>query len=78
MRQIADSRTQYARNTSTSFEEQNLSRDELTRLVRELERQMKEASKLLEFEKAAMFRDQVIDLRRLMALEQDPLMPIQR
>ena len=62
----------------TSFEEQNLSRDELARLVREFERQMKEASKLLEFEKAAMLRDQVIDLRRLMALEQDPFMPIQR
>ena len=78
VRQIADSRTEYTVGKTTSFEEQNLSRDELARLVREFERQMKEASKLLEFEKAAMLRDQVIDLRRLMALEQDPFMPIQR
>jgi len=50
----------------------------MARMVREYERQMKEASKRLEFEKAAMLRDQVLDLRRLMVLEQDPLMPIQR
>ena len=78
VRQIADSRTEYTVGKTTSFEEQNLSRDELARLVREFERQMKEASKLLEFEKAAMLRDQIIDLRRLMALDEDPLMPIQR
>ena len=78
VRQIADSRAEYTAGKTTSFEEQNLSRDELARLVREFERQMKEASKLLEFEKAAMLRDQVVDLRRLIALEQDPLMPIQR
>ena len=78
VKQIADSRTQYVTGKPNSFEEQNLSRDELARLVREFERQMKEASKLLEFEKAAMLRDQVVDLRRLIALEQDPLMPIQR
>ena len=78
VRQIADSRTEYATGKPTSFEEQNLSRDELARLVRGFERQMKESSKLLEFEKAAMLRDQIIDLRRLMALDEDPLMPIQR
>ena len=78
VRQTTDSRTEYATGKPTSFEEQNLSRDELARLVRGFERQMKESSKLLEFEKAAMLRDQIIDLRRLMALEEDPLMPIQR
>ena len=39
---------------------------------------MKEASKRLEFEKAAMLRDQVIDLRRIMALQEDPVMPLGR
>ena len=59
-------------------EDQDISRDEIARLVREYERQMKEASKRLEFEKAAMLRDQVVDLRRIMALQDDPLMPMRR
>jgi excinuclease ABC subunit B len=39
--------------------------DELARLIRDLERQMKEAAKMLEFEKAALLRDQVVHLRRI-------------
>ena len=31
--------------------------------IRRLERQMKEASKMLEFEYAALLRDQIIELR---------------
>ncbi|MCS7296527.1 MAG: helicase-related protein, partial [Dehalococcoidia bacterium] len=42
-----------------------LSPDELARLIRDLERQMKEAAKQLEFEKAALLRDQIFELRRL-------------
>ena len=44
-----------------------LPKDDLLRLVKELEKQMKQAAKELEFEKAAMIRDQVMDLRRVMA-----------
>jgi len=78
VKQIAESRAQYSTGKDDAIEDQNLSRDDMARMVREYERQMKEASKRLEFEKAAMLRDQILDLRRLMALEQDPLMPIQR
>ncbi|HET7037060.1 MAG TPA: excinuclease ABC subunit UvrB [Thermomicrobiaceae bacterium] len=39
--------------------------DELARLIKDLERQMKDASKMLEFEKAALLRDQIIELRRI-------------
>jgi excinuclease ABC subunit B len=78
VRKVAESRAGSTTGKAVPAEEQNLSRDEMARMVREYERQMKEASKRLEFEKAAMLRDQVVDLRRLMALEQDPLMPIQR
>jgi len=78
VRQVAESRAGSTTGKAVPAEERNLSRDEMARIVREYERQMKEASKRLEFEKAAMLRDQVVDLRRLMALEQDPLMPIQR
>ncbi len=39
--------------------------DELARLILDLERQMKQASQQLEFERAAMIRDQIIELRRI-------------
>jgi excinuclease ABC subunit B len=39
--------------------------DELARLIFDLERQMKDASKMLEFEKAALLRDQIVQLRRI-------------
>jgi len=38
--------------------------DELARLIKELEAQMKKASKNLEFEKAALLRDRIIELRK--------------
>ena len=41
-----------------------LPRDELARLVKELEGQMKNAARDLEFERAALLRDQVVELRR--------------
>ncbi|MHB1296248.1 MAG: excinuclease ABC subunit UvrB [Anaerolineae bacterium] len=41
-------------------------KDEATRLVKDLEQQMKIAAQNLEFEKAAMLRDQVLELRRAM------------
>ncbi|MFN2270286.1 MAG: excinuclease ABC subunit UvrB [Anaerolineae bacterium] len=44
-----------------------LSKDELARLIREVERQMKAAAQELEFEKAALLRDQVFELRAMMA-----------
>ncbi|MBW3631466.1 MAG: excinuclease ABC subunit UvrB [Chloroflexi bacterium] len=40
-------------------------RDELIRMVKELEGQMKAAARDLEFEKAALLRDQIIELRRI-------------
>jgi len=40
---------------------------ELRHLIRELERQMKAAADELEFEKAAMLRDQILDLRGVLA-----------
>ena len=39
--------------------------DEMARLIKDLERQMKDASKQLEFERAALIRDQIIELRRI-------------
>ena len=39
-------------------------REEVTRLVKDLEVQMKQAARNLEFEKAALLRDRIIELRR--------------
>jgi excinuclease ABC subunit B len=43
--------------------------NEIKRLIVELEDQMRQAAKRLEFEEAAMLRDQVLDLRKLLADE---------
>ena len=45
----------------------DIPREDLTRLIKDLESQMKSASRALEFEKAALLRDQIIDLRKVLA-----------
>jgi excinuclease ABC subunit B len=40
------------------------------KLVKELEKQMKQAARDLEFEKAAALRDQIVELRKTMALQE--------
>ena len=40
--------------------------EDLTRLVKDLESQMKKAAKDLEYEKAAIIRDQIVDLRKVL------------
>ena len=44
---------------------------EIKRLIAEMEVQMRAAAKNMEFEQAAVFRDQIIDLRNLLADESD-------
>ena len=56
LRQVAESRAQYA--------VPEIPRDEIARLIKDLESQMKTAAKNLEFEKAALLRDQIIELRK--------------
>ena len=49
-----------------------LPRDELARMIKDLESQMKTAARDLEFEKAALLRDQIVELRRI--IELDPVL----
>ena len=44
----------------------DIPKDDLTRLIKDLEAQMKMASRALEFEKAALLRDQIVDLRKVL------------
>jgi len=48
----------------------DLPKPELSKMVIELEKQMKAAAQALEFEKAAVLRDQILELRQLMALKE--------
>lgn len=59
LRAVAEEKAEYRVNTPAQ-----LPKDELARLIRELEKQMKDAAQQLEFEKAALLRDQIMDLRQ--------------
>jgi excinuclease ABC subunit B len=48
-------------------------KEELARLVKELESQMKTAARNLEFEKAALIRDRLIELRRTQIEEEQEM-----
>ncbi|MCH8350797.1 MAG: UvrB/UvrC motif-containing protein, partial [Chloroflexi bacterium] len=66
---IAESRTRY------QVVRQEMSRSDMYKVVKDLEVQMKEAAKNLQFEKAAQFRDEIFELRRLLVLEEKILTP---
>ncbi|MFN8617989.1 MAG: excinuclease ABC subunit UvrB [Dehalococcoidia bacterium] len=59
VRMVAEEKDTYDAGVPSS-----MSKDELMRMVKELETQMKTAAKNLEFEKAAALRDKVVELRR--------------
>ena len=61
---IAESRNRY------NVVRKELSRTDMFKVVKDLEVQMKESAKNLQFEKAAQFRDEIFELRRLLALEE--------
>jgi excinuclease ABC B subunit len=63
VRAVAETRADYEVSPDGEIA---LSKDEIARIIKELESQMKSAAKLLEFEKAAAFRDQIVQLRRAM------------
>ena len=60
VRQVAESRAPYAVDAG------EMALEDVATTVRELEKQMKQAARNLEFEKAAALRDEMVDLRRLM------------
>ena len=47
----------------------DLPKQELAKIISELEKQMKQAAQQLEFERAAVLRDQVMEMRQIMALK---------
>jgi excinuclease ABC subunit B len=66
VRKVAEERTPYAVS-------REMPKDELAHLIKELEKQMKAAAAELEFEKAALLRDQIFELRQqLQAMDTRP------
>ena len=57
VRAVAETRAPYVAAAPTT-------KEDVTRLIKELETQMKAAARSLEFEKAALLRDRIIELRK--------------
>lgn len=57
--------------TDKHISHHDLSRSEIVRVVKELEIQMKKAARELEFEKAALMRDEIVELRKIMVLDEE-------
>ncbi len=49
----------------------DLPKDDLLRVVKDLESQMRQSAKALEFEKAALLRDEIVELRKVLAVEEN-------
>jgi excinuclease ABC subunit B len=65
VRSVAEERQEYAVGS-------DIPRDELARIVKDLEGQMKNAARNLEFERAAALRDQVVEMRRRLQETPEP------
>ncbi len=63
---VGEGRSEYR---TTKEKSSSLPKSELQRVIGELEKQMKEAARNLEFEKAAALRDQIFELRGILAEE---------
>jgi len=70
IRDITDHVKKVAEEQAGYVAQRDIPKDELARLVKDLESQMKKAAKDLEFEKAALLRDQVYELRKRLIDEQ--------
>jgi excinuclease ABC subunit B len=65
VREVAEEKAEYVVAS-------DMPKDELARVVEQLEKQMKAAAAELEFEKAAMLRDQVFELKQALQDEDLP------
>ena len=72
VRRVAEESPAYGSDSSRPARQQQ-TKDQIARLIKDLEKQMKDASRQLEFEQAALLRDQIVDLRRDLVGEEDAL-----
>jgi len=67
-------RVQAVAETRVPYAVTSISKEEMAQLIKQLESQMKAAAKNLEFEKAAMIRDRIIELRK----DEEPISPLMK
>ena len=72
IRDITD-RVKQVAEASPAYVTGPIPKDEIARLIKDMEKQMKEAAKNLEFEKAALLRDRIVDLRRELVGDEEGL-----
>jgi excinuclease ABC subunit B len=73
-RKVAEERVAYqvgGDGETSSTTRASIPKDAILKTIKSLEKQMKQAARDLEFEKAAGLRDQILELRRTLALEQE-------
>jgi excinuclease ABC subunit B len=72
LRKVAEERGEYiVGGKDVAAKQAPISNDELHTLIKTLEKQMKQAARTLEFEQAAALRDQITELRKTLALQQE-------
>ena len=76
IRDITDRVKAMAESRVTHTTHRDLPKDELIRVVKDLETHMHKAAKNLEFEKAALLRDEIVELRKIMVIEKSALSPV--
>jgi len=74
LRSVAEEKAEYKTNAPSPAQ---LPPKELAHVIKEMEKQMKEAAQQLEFEKAALLRDQIMELRQAL-VEKDETVPAWR
>jgi excinuclease ABC subunit B len=66
-------RVRMVAETQAEYRTGDIPKDEIARLIKDLEKQMKDAAKNMEFEKAALLRDRVVELRRELVGDEEGL-----
>jgi excinuclease ABC subunit B len=69
-------RVKVVAETRTPYEATPFLKEDIARLIKDLESQMKAAAKNLEFEKAALLRDRIVELRRNLEEAPMPISPL--
>ena len=70
VRDITESLRAVAEPRAVYSAREDMQKDELARVVKEMESEMKEAARNLEFERAALLRDEMVDLKRILVAQE--------
>ncbi len=76
IRDITDRVKALAESRATYTTHRDLPKDDLLRVIKDLESQMRQTAKNLEFEKAALLRDEIVELRKVLVGEEHAASPV--